>query len=298
MTSSALLDAVDLSPRATAQAIYLPGRTGAPIGDHFHLFYLVGNPGCIAYYHSFLTLLQEKALSANGGISLSIYGETYPNYSDERKLATSPILGLRELIAYNCERLLGYARAQQSANGTDEPIKIILSGHSLGTYIGLEVLRWWQEAGSGSPAQKAINIVGYLGLWCTVTWISKSSSGQIAKRAFNIPYFLPGFCTLVEYLISPLPRSILFPLVSWFTGFPEDSAKVTYDFLKAKQGVRQALYLAHDEMNEINEDRWSDEIWGTAAKGRRGPKLVFHFGAVDHWVSSAWCAHRGSYSSC
>lgn len=45
-------------------------------------------------------------------------------------------------------------------------------------------------------------------------------------------------------------------------------------------------YLARDELNEIQDDRWSDDIWGTAKRSAsQGPKLVFHFGAEDHWVS-------------
>jgi hypothetical protein len=71
---------------------------------------------------------------------------------------------------------------------------------------------------------------------------------------------------------------------------PAPAAKVTRDFLRSRQGVQQALYLAKDEMVTIGEDRWSGEIWGVEAAGdgeekKKTPRLVFYFGRNDHWVA-------------
>jgi len=57
--------------------------------------------------------------------------------------------------------------------------------------------------------------------------------------------------------------------------------------------------MACDEMNEITEDRWEDDIWGsletpTSSCSTAGeaadtkphpPKLFFLFGRADHWVA-------------
>lgn len=171
---------MDLTPHANDHSIYLPGRTGAAQDSHYHLFYITGNPGCIAYYHTFLTLLQEKVLFQKDGVSLSIYGESLPNFTDQ---ATGPasILSLRQVIAHVGQRLVAYGQAQQKHTGQKSPIKIVISGHSLGTYIGLELLRWWHAERLNSTSAQTINIVGYLGLWCTVTWLNKSPSGRLAK---------------------------------------------------------------------------------------------------------------------
>ena len=41
--------------------------------------------------------------------------------------------------------------------------------------------------------------------------------------------------------------------------------------------------MARDEMNEVTEDRWDDDVWGTAMQGTTN--LFFYFGKNDHWVA-------------
>ena len=45
--------------------------------------------------------------------------------------------------------------------------------------------------------------------------------------------------------------------------------------------------MARDEMREITEDRWDEDLWGpaTSSPGSTRPKLVFYFGKDDHWVA-------------
>lgn len=42
-----------------------------------------------------------------------------------------------------------------------------------------------------------------------------------------------------------------------------------------------------DEMKEITEDRWDEDIWGAVepALGNQRLKLIFYFGQNDHWVA-------------
>lgn len=65
-------------------------------------------------------------------------------------------------------------------------------------------------------------------------------------------------------------------------------------------------------MREITSDKWSDDIWGTAAPGAMkpsdktttnptpSPNLVFYFGRRDHWVAEQTrdelIKARGSFS--
>ena len=46
--------------------------------------------------------------------------------------------------------------------------------------------------------------------------------------------------------------------------------------------------MARDEMREITEDRWDEDIWGSSAASieRPCPKLIFYFGTNDHWVAN------------
>ncbi|MCJ1392527.1 hypothetical protein MMC18_005395 [Xylographa bjoerkii] len=69
---------------------------------------------------------------------------------------------------------------------------------------------------------------------------------------------------------------------------PDDAAKVTTEFLCSSKGVQQALHMARDEMQDITEDRWDEDVWGTSAGSLCSPKtkLVFYFGQSDHWVAN------------
>ena len=46
-------------------------------------------------------------------------------------------------------------------------------------------------------------------------------------------------------------------------------------------------HMACDEMQEITEDRWDEDLWGTSERSpySEKTKLVFYFGNRDHWVA-------------
>ncbi|ESZ93157.1 hypothetical protein SBOR_6436 [Sclerotinia borealis F-4128] len=92
-------------------------------------------------------------------------------------------------------------------------------------------------------------------------------------------------------LLFCAPNIVLDFLVRKVTGMPEEAAKVTTSFLRSKNGIWQALYLARDEMSTITEDKWDSEIWGVehselSPSSISPPKLLFYFGENDHWVAS------------
>lgn len=45
--------------------------------------------------------------------------------------------------------------------------------------------------------------------------------------------------------------------------------------------------MACDEMREITEDAWDEEIWGASVQSAVSAraKLIFYFGENDHWVA-------------
>ena len=70
--------------------------------------------------------------------------------------------------------------------------------------------------------------------------------------------------------------------------FPPSAAHVTASFLKSRHGVRQALYMANDEMRTITTDKWDEEIWGAAATDAEAKRTVlrFLFAEKDYWYVS------------
>ncbi|KZF19146.1 hypothetical protein L228DRAFT_251239 [Xylona heveae TC161] len=162
------------------------------------------------------------------------------------------------------------------------PLKVILVGHSVGSYILLEILRRHKAA---QPA--GIDIVGGILLFPTVTHIAKSPSGVKIGSVLQLQYFALFADLFVRLLSWLIPHSILYIFVKLATGFPKDAARTTLEFLCSPAGVREALHMSRDEMNEITEDRWDADVWGASVPGaERDPaRLVFYFGQNDHWVA-------------
>ncbi|KAF2730324.1 hypothetical protein EJ04DRAFT_515324 [Polyplosphaeria fusca] len=104
-----------------------------------------------------------------------------------------------------------------------------------------------------------------------------------------LPYVRLFVVLLAKALTLLVPLNILTSLVQFLLRFPRDAAHVTASFVASPQGVRQALYMAHDEMLTITTDKWDDEIWGAAHATKHPharPALRFLFAKSDHWVAN------------
>ena len=102
-------------------------------------------------------------------------GTGISEYGNGRK-----VLGLQEQIEFVEARLRDYVRlhAEAADEGRErQQQRVIIVGHSVGAYMGLEVIRRERERlkeGKGMEGR----IVGFVGLWATVTWILSSPSGR------------------------------------------------------------------------------------------------------------------------
>ena len=167
---------LSLVPHLTSQSVYLPCKSTQP--PSYHILFITGNPGCIGYYHTFLSLLADHL----SGSAVNIYGHSLANFVEEP--SNSPkqvkILGLQEQIDFVEGLLLDYVDTLSLSTNTGRAAKqsrVILVGHSVGAYIGLELLRQWRNQERRRSSKGNLYFCGYIGLWPTVTWIRKSSSG-------------------------------------------------------------------------------------------------------------------------
>ncbi|KAI9875744.1 MAG: hypothetical protein M1830_008054 [Pleopsidium flavum] len=292
---------IPLEVHVNPQSFYRPPphiNTGPE--DEYHTFFITGNPGLIAYYHTFLAclvqLLDEKRGVSSG---VHVYGHSLAGFQpfDSPGDAPHAPYRLQQQIGYVEETLQSYVRSQRlrSANQEGEhpggassqrSLKIILIGHSVGAYILLELIRRHRKQVSLGRGEE-MDIVGGVLLFPTITHIAKSPSGVKLGWLVNLPHLALIVSTLVHVLTLLVPRRVLCNLVKLVTGFPKDAAETTTAFIKSPIGVRQALHMARDEMNEITEDRWDEEIWGASESDSNTvrAKLVFYFGKDDHWVA-------------
>jgi hypothetical protein len=104
-----------------------------------------------------------------------------------------------------------------------------------------------------------------------------------------LPGFVPVAAVVVKALVFLIPLGWLAAVVSFVVGMPASAADVTAKFIKSSMGVRQALYMAKDEMEMVKEDLWGEGIWEAShsAGAASGLPLVLYYGEQ---VSNVWAS--------
>ena len=146
------------------------------------VFFITGNPGLIAYYHTFLSLLASSE-EARGCV---IYGASLGGFEIEAKVEGNQDVigavvenllfpraigergegkswGLREQVELCMARVDELVRRIGAESSVDEdrvnrrrPIKVILMGHSVGAWIALEMIRCSQARQEQLPMAETI----------------------------------------------------------------------------------------------------------------------------------------------
>ncbi|CAM6111576.1 unnamed protein product [Calypogeia fissa] len=280
--------------------VYLPPYS--PTEPTTLIYFVTGNPGLIGYYATFLQSLSDilrnpqqgslkpyrSSSNQSSNPNISVLGTSLAGFETESprkaELQEGPF-SLQEQIEL-CEERLGTFIHRHAASSPDfsAPTKVILMGHSVGAYILLELLRRQQERlQTGDEEIPRVDIVGGISLFPTVTWIAKSPSGRRLGWALTLPGFARVVGVLAKGLGFVVPEFILRRIVGALARMPPKAARTTTEFLKSPLGVRQALWMAADEMRMIEEDRWDDALWACERT-----RLVFYFGERDHWVDDGF----------
>jgi pimeloyl-ACP methyl ester carboxylesterase len=189
--------------------------------------------------------------------------------------------------------------------------KVILIGHSVGSYILLELIQRHRkrlesfsmteevhkESEPGlrkrktyrhTTQQREPDIVGGICLFPTVVNISHSKKGRALTQLSRIPHFPSILSGVSRVLTVVAPKPVLQFLVTLVTGLHGHNSEVTTEFIRSPRGVKQALHMGCDEMQSIKVDKWDAEIWGAAHSSPSQvprPRLFFYFGEDDHWVA-------------
>jgi hypothetical protein len=192
-----------LEAHISLDSIYCPPRRLSSDHGEYHIFFITGNPGLIAYYHKFLAslsnLFNEDQDISNCVNGVHIYGHSLGGFNTtaEEETKVAPY-GLQQQIDYVETTLESYVRAQNSIRKSQQaietssqrPLKVILMGHSVGAYILLEVLRRSRKQLS-LGGETGMEVVGGVLLFPTVTHIAKSPSG------LKLGVWLASVCSVV-----------------------------------------------------------------------------------------------------
>jgi hypothetical protein len=158
-------------------------QTDAVRSKRLLIFFVCGNPGLIEYYRDFLVEVEQQLRSNRKSSNVILYGASHDGFeihpSMNRKTAHAPPYSLQEEIE-SVKRRLEEKAAELTETG--EPLDVVLIGHSVGSYMLLEVITWWQKQ---RDQQAIYNIVGGICLFPTVVDIAKSSKGRTLSVSFN-----------------------------------------------------------------------------------------------------------------
>lgn len=176
-------------------------------------------------------------------------------------------------------------------------------GHSLGTYVALELFhrQHQQQQQSSPPSSPPLHLKAGILLFATIAHLAQSPKGVHLNLIRRTPVLSTYLHLLAKAGLALLPTRVIRWVVGTVLGMPPHAADTTTAFLCSRDGVHQALYLGMDEMAVISEERWADELWevaeeAAAAEGKadgRGedeegglPKFFILFGKEDHWVAN------------
>lgn len=175
----------------------------APSIESLLVFFITGNPGLIGYYRTFLTLCFDSLRTKHKGHHIKVTGTSLrgfgvqqskgpkqqsPSYPNDNADGPYDLEQQIEYIGQALEQAIGSDRMSMSTT------KVVLMGHSVGSYILLEVLRRRKQRASKHGLGNDAKVIGGICLFPTVTHIAKSPSGKkFSVGVVLLPYVLPPF---------------------------------------------------------------------------------------------------------
>lgn len=204
------------------------------------VFFITGNPGLISYYHTFLSSLSTK-LCANrrsNDLLYIIYGASLFGFEVSAP-QRQEMLSSRTPYSLKDQITLTYRRLQTLTKQIKGPVSVSLIGHSVGTYIALEVLRMDRSMGLG--ASKTANITSLILLTPTIIDLALSPNGRKAAPLVKYVPYLPQVMQAVAKILSfSMPRGLLSWLIGRFVRGSE-AVESTIGFLRSQHGVKQSM---------------------------------------------------------
>lgn len=218
-----------------------------------HVLLIAGNPGIAAFYKDFVEALYENL---GGQASITAIGHISHGQKDS---ANGRLFSLYEQIDHKVDFI------EQELQCSEQPI--VLVGHSIGAYIGLEVFKRLQN--------KIKFLVGlYPFLKLNKSSVKQSAIGYIARSSL-----LSNGVSLFASFIGSLQPSITRGIVRRFLGSSWSVAAVDAAccHLLRYNTMRNVLFMAMTEFQKLNEE----PDW-TFIRAKED-KIAFLFGVDDHW---------------
>ncbi|KAG2154661.1 hypothetical protein DEU56DRAFT_769645 [Suillus clintonianus] len=220
------------------------------------LLFIPGNPGIIDFYHPFLTAIHNQDRSG----TLAILSHSHIGHDPATEdLAPARRTSFNHALTFQIRNSLRIFDALTTSFGVNT--RIVIAGHSVGSWVALQVLKLRSAA-----------VSGVFFLFPTITNIAYTPNGRLLSRLFRPPF--PRITSQVARVLRLVPLIILRQI---FPQYPISQLKVLRSFLLSPSSIFAAMTMAHDEMLNIKEldaatlDKYRHQLW-------------FYFADHDDWV--------------
>ncbi|GLT81399.1 hypothetical protein SLA2020_527880 [Shorea laevis] len=218
-----------------------------------HVLFIPGNPGVVTFYTDFVESLFELLGGTASITAMGHIGQTKKNWERGR------LFSLQEQIDHKMDFI------KQELQNTEIPL--ILVGHSIGSYISLQMLR-------RSPEK----VIYYIGLYPFLA-LNLQSKKQIIIGKIAMSKVLSTSASFLVASLGLLPRWTLRLIVKNFLGKSWSNAAVeaACSHLPQYHVMRNVLFMAMTEFQKLAET----PDWAFMRENQ--DKIAFLFSTDDHW---------------
>ena len=235
-----------------ARVHYWPSPTPKPTAS---LLFIPGNPGLSDYYIAYLTAL-HRTVNSGGPSSLEIFCPSQLGHDPLASVFPETLVSLDEQVTHKAAVL-----ATVSTRWSGDRPRIILAGHSIGAWMALEIVR---RGLNRTPVYSihllfpALHQMGQTPNARKLAWLFRASDSRQHQASSML--FLPLLTALYALLsvalrvvqILPIPVVHFLVLLGAPTQ-PPSAVRTTTNFVLSPPCVKQALYMANDEMMLVRQ---------------------------------------------
>ncbi|KDQ63374.1 hypothetical protein JAAARDRAFT_29400 [Jaapia argillacea MUCL 33604] len=221
------------------------------------ILFIPGNPGLLGFYPPFLSDIHARARSSSTPLAILAHSHIghSPGVEDTETRYTLDSVGLTAQVASAIEAV--DLIKDTFGNNT----KIVVIGHSVGSWITLKVLKSRPE-----------DVTEVFLLFPTISQIASTPNGHRLSWVFRSPF--PRIISRLSPVARILPTTLLSLL---FRGWPLPQLHVLKSLINSPMTIFSALTMAHDEMKTIRE-------LDVALLDEYRHRICMYFAEDDDWV--------------
>ncbi|XAR64780.1 hypothetical protein NMG60_11008613 [Bertholletia excelsa] len=219
----------------------------------FHVLFIPGNPGVVSFYTEFLENLFELLGGTASVTAVGHIAHTEKNWENGR------LFSLEEQIDHKMDFIKHELQ--------DNELPIILVGHSIGSYISIEMFR-------RSPEK----VIYCIGMYPFLAVNTESSTQSIIRRLAMSPHLSAAVSYEVGILgLLPIKASRFLVTTSMGKSWSAAAVEALCTHVLQYHAMRNVLFMTMTEFKKLSETpNW-------AFMRQKQSQMAFLFGADDHW---------------